>query len=206
MFALIKREIWDHAVYFLASALVSALFIVLVVFGERIYWREISPGLAIPIFIVLFIIFCMIGSSQMYSDRAGKISTMLSTLAVTRSHIFLARIITGILAIFLSMLLMLVAMLMVLYYFSLPIHIFQRSIIEVFITLFLTGLGCYSIGLQVGWTANKLMFLVGFAILAPLLITFVVIKGFDLQAISILILFDCLCLVRSYYRFLTTPL
>jgi hypothetical protein len=206
MFALIKREIWDHTVYFLATALLCALFIALIVFGEQIYWREIAPGLAIPLFIVLFIVFNMMGSSQMYSDRAGKISSFLSTLAVTRTHIFLARIITGTAVIFVSTLFMLVGMLIVLYYFCLPIHIFHRSIAEVSATLFLAGLGCYCIGLQLGWTTAKVMLLIGPAILTPLLITFVVIKGFDLEAIMILALFDCLCLIRSYYRFLTTPL
>jgi len=206
MFALIKREIRDHAVYFLAIALLCALFIALVVFGEQIYWREIAPGLAIPIFVILFIVFCMMGSSQMYSDRAGRISALSSTLAVTRSRIFIARTITGILAILISMLFMLVAMLIVLYYFSLPIHIFRRSIAEVSVTMFLAGLGCYCIGLQLGWTTTRVMLLIGPAILTPLLITFVVIKGFDLQAITLLVLFDCLCLVRSHYRFLSTPL
>ena len=206
MFALIKREIWDQAVYFLAAIFLSLLFFAIIVFGEHIQWREIAPGLSIPLFIVLFIVFCMMGSSQMYSDRAGKISSLLSTLAVTRSRIFLARIITGILAILMSLLLMLVAMLVVLNYFSLPVHLFHRSIAEVFATLFLTGLGCYCIGLQPGWTANKLMFFVNFAFLTPLFITFVVIKGFDLEAIAILVFFDCLCLLRAYYRFLSTPL
>ncbi len=103
MFALIKREIQDHIVYFIGAAVFAAIFIIMSVSLIHQYDPKEPPvfsiGLGVPAFTIVIFGICAMGATQMYLDKTRKISALLSTLAVSRNRILLARIITGILAI-----------------------------------------------------------------------------------------------------------
>jgi hypothetical protein len=192
MFTLIKREIRDHIVYFLGAAVLMAILIAIVIFlayqigrGDSIVYI----GLSLPVIVILMIGFSAMGVSQMYTDRARKISAFLSILPVSRNQILLARIVTGILAI-LTVFLPLIATCMALrYLFAPPIPILSSIIYDIFIVVFLLGLACYFLGLMTGWTTSKIAPAMACLVLTFIISSMIIVKGFGLCIKGILILF-----------------
>ena len=217
MFTLIKREIRDHIAYLILAACLGAVFILISIpvfsrlkdFTEasRSYGRTgFTVGLGIPIAVIVIIGICGLGAAQMYLDRTRKISAFLSTLAVSRSQILIARIISGILVIltFLVPLMITVVVLLRLFIPSILIH--PGMIFEVFLTTFLMVFACYCIGLQTGWNSNPITPSLGGLFLTGVFIPLVFIKGFDYQIITILVMFIIASLIRIWHKFMTTPL
>ena len=101
MFALIKREIRDHLIFFFLAFILSGIlvgFAISVLYEYRYLGRVVEQMSAwiVTVSIVILGFFAM-GSVQMYVDRTRKISAFISTLPVSRSRILLAKLIAGIL-------------------------------------------------------------------------------------------------------------
>jgi hypothetical protein len=218
MFALIKREIQDHIVYFLGAAIFSAIFILISIsvisqlksFQRRGYDPGDSEvfrvGIGVPIIAIFVIGICGLGVSQMYLDRSRKISAFLSTLAVSRRRILLAKITTGILVILTLLVPLTVTSVVLLRLYVPPVLIYPGIVFEIFVAVFLMAFACYCIGLQTGWTSGKVTPTLGGIALACIFVPLILIKGFGLQIVVILVLFIIASLIRIWHTFMTTSL
>ena len=210
MFTLIKREIQDHIVYFLAAALFSAVLIVAIVsmvLGRDSYGPP--PGalaLLFPATVVVVIGFSAMGASQMYTDRARKISAFLATLPVTRGRILIARIVTGILAILVLLVPLAVAAAILFRLIVPPCPVYPPFVAEIFAVVFLMGFACYCLGLQAGWSSNKTIPTLGSLALTCAIVPLIIIKGFGLYIVVILLALIVCCLVRTWDEFTSTSL
>jgi hypothetical protein len=165
-----------------------------------------SVGIGVPIIAIVVIGICGLGVTQMYLDRNRKISAFLSTLAVSRGRILLAKIITGILVILTLLLPVAVAAEVLFRLFVPPVLIYPGIVFEVFITVFLMAFACYCIGLQTGWTSGRVAPTLGGIVLALIFIPLILIKGIGLQIVVILVLFIAASLIRVRHTFMTTSL
>ena len=218
MFTLIKREIRDHIIYFIGSAALSAIFIVIAISiisqmetSQRSGYREVDTqmftlGVGVPTVSLVIIGFCGLGTSQMYLDRTRKISAFLSTLAVSRSRILLAKIITGILVILTLLVPLAITTTTLLRIYVTPFLIYPGMVFEIFVALFLMAFACYCIGLQTGWNSGKVAPTLGGIALACILVPLIFVKGFDLHIVVILVLFIIASLIRIRHTFMTTSL
>ncbi|OHB75190.1 MAG: hypothetical protein A2Z25_03800 [Planctomycetes bacterium RBG_16_55_9] len=210
MFALIKREIRDHVIYFIAAAALAAILIIALTsfavrHGTRIDWDDlIAP--VIPFAIIIMLGFCAMGVSQMYTDRNRRISAFVSTLPVTRTHILLARILTGILIILILFIPLLIAIVILMRMFTPPISMYDGIVFDVSATILLMAFACYCIGLLTGWSSNKLTPTLGALALTCILMPLIVVKGFGWEIIVILGLFIAASLIRTWQTFTSTPL
>jgi ABC-type transport system involved in multi-copper enzyme maturation permease subunit len=209
MFTLIKREIEDHLVYLIGAGIVSAILAVLsilIVFEDN----SVAPGVFFfPLNLVAIVVMvglCGMGVSQMYTDRSRRISAFLSTLPVTRDQILIARIITGILVILTFLMPLTITALVLCSLFTSPIPMYPGLIFYLFIVIFLMSFACYCLGLQTGWTSNKVIPTMGGLVLALVLFTLTLVKGFGLHIVIILLLFITASIARTRHRFMSTPL
>jgi ABC-type transport system involved in multi-copper enzyme maturation permease subunit len=206
------REIRDHLPYFAAAAVTSGLLIALLAEvvlntrgGESDTAAVAAAGL-VPIVIALGVGLCALGSSQMHTDRTGRVSAFLATLPVTRSQIFLARLTAGVLAILILLVPLMAAGVVVMNLRIPPVPLFPGLLRDLSVGVFLVCLVCYSIGLHSGWNARVLVPTLGvlpLVALAPLLI---VIKGFGLELVVILAFFALAGLTAAWCRFSGSPL
>jgi ABC-type transport system involved in multi-copper enzyme maturation permease subunit len=218
MFTLIKREIREHIVYFIGAAVLSAIFIVITISiisryepSQRKDYDSVdseffSVAFGVPTVAIVVIGICGLGVSQMYLDRSRKISAFLSTLAVSRDAILLAKIITGILVILTLLVPVTVTAVVLLRLFVPPVLIYPGIIFEIFIAVFLMAFSCYCIGLQTGWTSGKVTPTLGGIVLAGIFVPLILIKGIGLQIVVILVLFIIASLIRIRHTFMTTSL
>ena len=210
MITLIKREIQDHALFFIGSVILSAVLIGLSITtleGHR--WIEMvaydSPAGALALLIIVFGFFAM-GAIQMDMDRIRKISAFISILSVSRNRILLAKIIAGLLAILIALVPLAVTVTILLRINAPPIPLFYTMVFEIFSGTFLITLACYLIGLQAGWNSGRIIPVIGGVILNCILVTLIVIKGFTLEIMVILSLFIIASLIRTWNLFMSTPL
>lgn len=209
MFTLIKREVEDGITYFIAAAVLSAIIILILVY--TMYWREsgetnvhllILPGL-LPLVLLMF---GAMGVSQMYTDKNRKISSFLSTLAVTRNQILIARVVAGILAILIFMVPWIITAVILLRIFAPPLPLYMDLLAESFVTMFLLAFGCYCVGLQTGWSSGKVVPTLGGLGLACILCTLIVVKGFGFEANVLLLLFIAASLVRTWRCYMSSSI
>ena len=204
MLTLIMREIEDNRVFFfgvlLLAVILSILFAWLLYYGET----DDGPFILVPVLNTILgaLIFCAMGAGQMYLDRTKKISALLATLAVSRSQIFIARVTAGFLLVIIGLAPLAGTTATAVFEKSFdPAHSFRLIYPEVTIPLFLLGLACYCIGLQAGWTSNKVMPTLGSLMMSIILITAVLIKGFGWEIYTILVLLIAACLIRAWRTF-----
>ena len=218
MFTLIKREIRDHIVYFIGAAGLSAIFVIISISvisqyesSRRSSYRGgdsgmFTVGVGVPMVALVIIGFCGLGTAQMYLDRSRKISAFLSTLAVSRSRILLARIITGILVILTLLVPLAVTVVTLLRLYVPPVLIHPGMVFDIFTAAFLMAFACYCIGLQTGWNSGKVAPTLGGIALTCIFVPLIFVKGFGLQIVVILILFIIASLIRIRHTFMTTSL
>ena len=149
-------------------------------------------------------IFCGLGAAQMYWDRIKRTSALLATLPVTRNQIFTARITTGGLAVVMGFLPTVGTMMVV-------SGMIESSSVAgvgpvIWIPIFIFCLASYCVGLQTGWTSNRIMPTLGSLLLSLILTGVIWIKGFELDAYLILIPFIACCLFRAWRTFSTAAL
>jgi len=206
MLTLIAREFRDnlacliltgfHSLFTIAIAIVSA------------YWGIPWAGLLIAVImgIILAILFTTLGAVQMYTDRANRVSSLLATLATTRSRILAARVLAGAMVILTTLVALLITAVAIASLEDAPLALYRSTIAEVFATVVLTSFACYCVGLLLGWTAIKAFPALGMLFLMALVVLLVVIKGFVLPAIVLLVLFSVACLAHVWYRFTSISL
>jgi ABC-type transport system involved in multi-copper enzyme maturation permease subunit len=206
MLTLIGREVHDHLVYLMSLCLVTVITIAVLIAGayEGVQVAILLP-LAIPI-LSLLLGLCALGAGQMYGDRANRISPLLSTLAVTRTRILLARVLVGVLAALLTLVPVIVTSAIVLWISGSPLEFYGRTIVEVSLTVVLTGIACYCAGLLVGWTTNKSWLLVGNTLVMFLVLSLVWIKGFGPDAMALWLLLIGAVLLRVWHAFTSASL
>ncbi|MCK4913750.1 MAG: hypothetical protein KAS69_04035 [Planctomycetes bacterium] len=215
MLTLIKREIEDAAIFFLIAAISMLILTGMLVYRIAIGW-ESNSVIGVPSvmyktlgtfpFIFLPLIAAALGAFQMKLDRDKKISSFLVTLATTRRQILSAKIITGILWILLTVLPIAVADVVLLKVFPLAMVPDAGFLVRLFVTIFLCGLACYSFGLLIGWRSEKLLPALGIILATPILVSLIVIKGFGLQTIIFFVLFTSAAIIRTWQKFMSSPL
>jgi len=210
MLTLIKREIRDHILYFLAAIVFSAILIGLQTVGAYNFDpQQTGPyfGLmTVPTVMIFVFGLAGIGVSQMYTDKNRKISAFLTSLPVTRGRIFTAKVITGLLVILIVLAPAAIAAVTLNNLLGPPIPAYGKLITDIFTTVFLMALAGYSVGLLTGWTTSKVTPSISGLGLAILLVTMIIIKGFGLQIQLLLILVIAAALTRTWRKFVSTPL
>ncbi len=211
MFTLIKREIRDHIVYFIGAAVFSAVFIVISIsiihnYNPRENPPVFSIGLGVPAVTIVIFGICAMGATQMYLDKTRKISALLSTLAVSRNRILLARIIAGILAILTLLVPLTIAAVILMRLFSPSIPMYPGIVFEISVVVFLMAFACYCIGLQTGWNSNPVTPSLGALFLTCIFVPLIFVKGFGVHIVVILVLFIIASLLRTWHTFTSTSL
>jgi hypothetical protein len=205
MFTLIRREITDHLTHLLLAIALSATIVGILVYGAFMESEEFV-GLLASLGIFVLVGSCAMGVTQVYADRANKVSPFLATLAVTRGQILAARCIVGVVAILAVLVPVVVAAVLLLHTFRPPLSFYWPAIVEVPVTLFLVVLASYCMGLLIGTTTRKLVLVAGCLIVPLVVATLVVIEGFGLQAMAVLALLILASLVRSATKLFSTSL
>jgi hypothetical protein len=210
MTALIKREIRDYAVFFMAAIVLAGTAIGVLISMLRVHNRPEaaifeSRGGATMLAIIVLGFFAM-GAVQMYTDRIRKISAFVSTLSVSRSRILTAKIIAGLLAILIALVPLAITVAILLQIDTPPVPMYAVIAREVFTGVFLMGFACYCIGLQVGWNSGKIAPALGGMGLTCILATLVAMKGFAPELMIMLALFIVASLIRTWHKFTSTSL
>ncbi len=206
MLSLIAREIRDNIVSVALPCLVSALGItVAIIFAPSQGWGGVFPP-TILFTPVLLLVFCALGASQAYGDRANRISSLLATLGITRNRIFAARVLAGLLTVLVSLVPLVVTTIVLLWVFVPPLEFYGRMVVEVSLTLLLTAAACYVGGLLVGWTTSKAWLLAGTVLVLLFPVSLVIIKGFGPEAMAILVLFIAAALLYAWHTFMSASL
>jgi hypothetical protein len=206
MLTLIRRELYDHISYLILALLISFIIIGMVILMVLWDMPEASFALATFVAVGLLGIFSFLGTAQMYSDRANRISALLATLAVTRSRVLAARVLAGAIVIVLSFLPVAIAAVALLHTLVPPLAFYWRMILEVGTTMVLLGFACYCAGLSVGWTGNKVLLLAADLVLFVLIVPVFLVKGFGIEAIVILLLLVGAMLLRTWKSYATVSL
>ena len=210
MLTLIKREIRDHVVYFIAAVIFASIIIGISlpgIFEYRSLQRMTSHlGIMIAITSIVIFGFFAMGAAQMYTDKNKRISAFLSTLPVSRSRILIARMVTGTLAILTLLVPLAIMPIILIRIFAPPIPLLSGVVFEIFISMFLTACACYCIGLQAGWNSSSLVPALGGLGLTIILVSLILVKGFGLHIIVILLLFIVASLIRIWHLFTSTSL
>lgn len=201
MLSLMGREIRDHIVFVAAPCVVSLLMIVVAIRGF-VYGIELMVFIPLTIIMLMsLVIFCVLGATQMYADRANKVSALLGTLAVTRSRILAARVLVGVLAILAALAPFVVAIVILLKLFVPAAELVYGMTAEIFVTIFLAGLACYCGGLAIGWTTSRVWVIMGSLLMLVAVLSLVYIKGFGPGAMAVLLAFIAATLLHVWHKF-----
>ncbi|HEG44161.1 MAG TPA: hypothetical protein ENH94_08955 [Phycisphaerales bacterium] len=215
MFALIKREISDAAVFFVTTVVFLSGFTAFVFYNAMIVLKNHNQYFGVPSIVyrvfaifpfVLLPLITALGARQMYLDKERRISSFLVTLATTRQRILLAKIITGIMWLLLAILPVAatdVILLKITPMIALPDIGF---LIDMFVTIFLCGLTCYCFGLQIGWRSGKILPALGVLVVMPILVSLIVIKGFSVQTVIFFVLLAFASIIRTWQKFMSSSL
>jgi hypothetical protein len=206
------REIEDNRVFFIAAIILALIFSVLVVYqqfddGKYESVESVIVNFGTMISVLLVMAFCAMGAAQMYWDKTKKVSALLATLAVTRNQIFIARVIAGFLLVligFVPIAETIITAASRLGVSFLPIH--RGVYFAILVPAFVLGFASYCIGLQAGWTSNKVRPTLGSLGLSFILIPIILIKGFGWEIYAILFFLIAACLIRAWYKFSTAAL
>jgi len=206
MLTLIAREIRDNSVHFGACCVISEIIVAAIVC--MILYGVVGAGVLIMYMFggLLFLDFGVLGAAQMYGDRANRVSTLLSTQAVTRSRILIARVLTGVVIILISLIPAIIASVILLKLRKPPLEFYSQMVWDISIILVLTALACHAMGLLVGWTASRARLILGFVCLIVLLASLVVVKGFGPSAMAVLALLIAAIWGRIWHTFTSTSL
>jgi len=206
MLTLIGRELRDNLAHLILAG--SFSFCTVAIAIVTAYWgiSWISLPISGIMGIILVVLYTSLGAVQMYTDRTNRVSSLLATLAATRSRILAARVLTGSLIILATLVPPLITAVAIMSLEEAPLVFYRATIAEVFATVVLTSFACYCVGLLLGWTTIKAFPVFGLLFLMALVVLLVVIKGFVLTAIVLLLLFSVACLAHVWCRFTSLPL
>ena len=156
---LIKRQIVDDAVYFVAAVTGLCILILTILVLVFLYSpRDMSPLERITyLFHVPFLLalgFCTLGIAQSHGDRLAGRLTWLSAQPVYRWQVVLARVISGLLL--LTSAFGLMVLIASIYVRLMPADVYSRRLLtEVFVSVFLMSLACYGLGLRVARSTSS---------------------------------------------------
>jgi lysylphosphatidylglycerol synthetase-like protein (DUF2156 family) len=204
---LIRREIRDQLLYIALPCFFSVVMICIAAVSS--WWgvpAPISLALTANLMTGLFLGLCCLGTVQMHADRAGRISVLLSTLAVTRGQIFLARVLVGVLTLLIAVIPLVITALVLPGQIIPRVSSYHHVLAAVSVTISLAGFACYSIGLLVGWRTSRAWMLIGSILLLALVASLVWIKGFGVDAMAVLLLLIAAALFRAGSQFVSTSL
>jgi hypothetical protein len=206
MWTLMGRELRDHASHIVLAGVVSAFTVAIAAVIAAWGITEAWPMIIAAMMPLLFVVFCMLGTSQMYTDRANRVSALLATSAATRGGILAARVLSGALVILAVLIPILIAVLVIHWMIGSPLSVRWVAIVEASTTALLASFACYCAGLLSGWTTNKVLpvLAIFFGALLPLLL--VVVKGLGIAAILLLLLFSVTCLLNVWHRYTSVSL
>lgn len=206
MASLVLREIRDNVVHVLALGVISILAIGGLVYVFYYHMPGAALSFSIATVLVLWAWLSVLGTAQMYGDRANRISSLLATLAVTRDRILLARVLVGVLTVLGTLAPVLLTEIILLRTYVMPPVFYRRMAVEVSITTILMGVACYCVGLAVGGTANKAWLIPGNLLSLVLCVSLVVFEGCGPKAMVILLIFIAAILTRAWLKFTTVSL
>ena len=205
MFALIKREIEDNMMFYLLAALLAGLAVAFILMCT--FYNESKEFLGIWFIVFLvpvgagLIGVSALGSSQMYCDRTKKISSFLSTLAVTRWRLFVAKVIAGWLVVFLLLVPVIIAMAVMVSRLIIPVPAVWEIFGDIALVILLVYFAGYSIGLLVGWSKGRFNPVWMVFVLLVIFLPFVLVKGLGTEAVVLLVLFNIASLIRGWQKF-----
>jgi hypothetical protein len=186
LLVLVKREIYDQFFYFIVAFTLAAILIL--IYLLPIAMREMETNVSINVtntinavvrvtLPIIVFVFSGMGITQIYIDKSRKIPAFLLTLPTSRSFIFTAKIITGILAILTFFLPLTIAAVIMKRILLPPIPIYEGVIFDVSSVLILTTFASYCISLQTSQTTSRFKPLFGIFLFTMLIITLIIIKG-----------------------------
>ncbi len=207
---LIKNEIHDYIAYFFGTLTFSVILIgisISIIYNYKsVELPLFSIGLGILVITIVILGFCVMGAIQMYTDRTRNISAFLLTLPVRRGEILIARIVTGFLAILTFFVPATIAVVFLSRLLIHPIPMYDGMVFEISESVLLMAFACYCLGLQTGWSSNKVTHRLGGLVLTFILVPLIVVKGFGYHSNIILILLIIASLVRIRHKFMSTTL
>lgn len=206
MLSLVLREIRDNVVHVLALGVISILAIGSLVYVFYYQMQGAALSLSIMMVLVLWAWLSILGTAQMYGDRANRISSLLATLAVTRDRILLARVLVGVLTVLGTLAPVLLTEIILLRVYVMPLEFYRRVAVEISITTILTGVACYCVGLAVGGTANKAWLIPGNLLSLVLCVSLIFFEGCGPKAMVILLIFIAAILARTWLKFTAASL
>ena len=215
MLTLIKRELQDNLLLFIIAAILNFLILLGVILAFKIEIEKSDIPLGMPthllniwfyIFPIASIIFASFGATQMYSDQTKKISTFLSTLAVTRNMIWFAKMLTGLLMLIFVFLPLVITVAIFLSMYPRVVPPDMSLFTNFYITAALASTACYFAGLSLGWNQNKFFPVLGSLGTAIIILSFIAIKGIGIETQIILILIALCSALKSRYKFMTSSL
>ena len=183
MLVLIKREIVDHSAYYVTAAIVFSLVVTVTVAFCRDL--DMAEGFGVTLFIIAGTVVPLglyaLGGAQMHTDRNRNISAFLLALSVTRCHLFAARVLAGMIAIAMFLIPFTVAAALTIDPRVEEVPMVEGFIRDIFWSLLLLCLACYSLGLCIGWNRRSLAPMLAALPVMCLIPTLALIKGFDLE-------------------------
>jgi hypothetical protein len=207
MLTLIRREIVDHSAWLLLMALLSAITTSVMIAHERFGPNGGELIAMVWVLPIAMFFLCTMGVGQMHSDRTYRISPFLSTLAVTRGQILLARMAAGLVAILIALVPPGIELLILLHKYYEPIALaYSRWLAQAYVTIFLLAAANYCLGLQIGWYSQKVLLMLGTICLPAILMALVFTKGFAGDTIAILLVVVAASSAAVWLKFRSTPL
>jgi hypothetical protein len=194
LLTLIKRQIVDDTTYLVHALAISTILLVMIgllgfIYPDDQQFHIIALLIALP---ALVSIGCFIFAvAQTYSQEMMGSRIFLSVLPVTSFHIILSRVISGTLIILIVIALLAIAITggvlseLILW----PESLFPSGLVDLFISIFVVGVACFCLGLQIAQNASTFTSALKSLPLALILNLLIIIKGFRLPLISIVALF-----------------
>jgi len=191
LFTLIKRQIVDSAVYFLAAIIFSIALIIAIIsitFSEDITYLSLYTVILIITVPILFGTGSYIlGLIQTYSDKTSGVTSVLSVLPVRRGQILIARFITGTLIILTLLAPLAITGAILWELLGPPDWLYHDWLSDTFIGLFLASLSFYCVGLIAARKAEIFASALRTLPLVLILMLLIVIKGFGWPLLAVLL-------------------
>ncbi len=202
LLTLIKRQLVDNAVYFLAAIIFSVVLVIAILsitFSEDITYLSPYTVILIVITPILFGIGSYIlGVIQTYSDKTNGITAVLTVLPVTRGRIFFARFIIGILIILTLLGPLAITGAILWKFLGPPDWLFHNWLTDTFIGLSLLSLVCYCLGLIAARRIETFTSSLRALPLVPILMLLIIIKGFGWPLLAVLLPLLAVSLLHCY--------
>lgn len=202
LFTLIKRQIVDNAVYFLAAIVLSVVLIIaiisIILSEELTYLSFYTVFLLIATPILVGIGSYILGLVHVYSDKTSGVTATLSVLPIRRGQILIARLVTGILIILMLLGPLAITGAVLWELLGPPDWLFHNWLADTFIGISLMALACYCLGLVAARRAETFTSALRALPLVPILMLLIIIKGFGWPLLAVLLPFLAVSLFRCW--------